>query len=152
MDAAEWGDYEYIASYVDYVCIVAKDPTSIIDQLQDIQNYKLKGTGPIKHHLGCDYFLDESENLSYAPRTYIKKLITDFITMFGHKPKFYSSPLESNDHPEFDTSEQLDLNDTKKISINDWLPAMGCFVRHTRHKYGSYDNVFVSCLSKERAS
>ena len=122
-------NYEYIASYVDDLCIVAKDPTSIIDQLQDIQNYKLKGTGPINHHLGCDYFTDENGNLSYAPKTYIKKLITDFITMFGHKPKFYSSPLESNDHPEFDTSEQLDPNDTKKyqsmIGSLQWAVSLG---------------------------
>ena len=49
--------------------------------------------------------------------------------MFGHKPKFYSSPLESNDHPEFDTSEQLDLNDTKKyqsmIGSLQWAVSLG---------------------------
>ena len=107
-------NYEYIASYVDDFYIAAKHPLSIINQLQDIQRYKLKGTGPIEQHLECNYFLDESGNLAYAPRTYIKKLITDFVTMFGHKPKFYSSPLESNDHPGFDTSEQLELSDIKK--------------------------------------
>ena len=48
--------YEYIASYVDDLCIAAKDPGSIIKLLEEKYGYKLKGTGPIEFHLGCDYF------------------------------------------------------------------------------------------------
>ena len=105
-------NYEYIASYVDDLCIVAEDPSIIIQHLE--LRYKLKGTGPIQYHLGCDYFIDDDGTLAYAPRKYIQKLITDFITMFGHKPKHYSSPLESNDHPEFDISEELEAPDIKR--------------------------------------
>ena len=119
-------NYEYIASYVDDLCIVAKDP-SIIIQL----HYKLKGTGPIQYHPGYDYFIDDDGTLAYAPRKYIQKLITDFNTMFGHKPKHYSSPLESKDHPEFDTSEELEAPDIIRyqsmIGSLQWAVSLGRF-------------------------
>lgn len=48
--------YEYIATYVDDILIVAKDPEEITRQLQEVHKFKLKGTGPISYHLGCDFF------------------------------------------------------------------------------------------------
>jgi len=47
--------YEYIAVYVDDLAIAAKDPKSIVGELVEKHNYKLKGVGPIKFHLGCDF-------------------------------------------------------------------------------------------------
>ena len=123
--------YEYVASYVDDLCIVAKQPELIIQHLQDICKYKLKGTGPIKYHLGCDYFFDDDDNLCYAPRKYIGKLIEDYTHIFGHKPKQYWSPLEQGDHPETDTSEELDENGTKQyqsmIGSLQWAISLGRF-------------------------
>ena len=123
--------YEYIASYVDDLCIVAKQPSQIIQHLEDTQHYKLKGTGPIKNHLGCDYFLDNDGNLVYVPRKYIQKLINDFNIMFGHKPKHYSSPLDSGDHPELEISEELTGEDIVKyqsmIGSLQWAVSLGRF-------------------------
>ena len=48
--------YKYIASYVDDLCIVEKKPEEIIQHLEHTCQYKLKETGPISFHLGCDYF------------------------------------------------------------------------------------------------
>ena len=39
--------YKYIATYVDDICIVAKDPKEITRQLQEDYEFKLKGIGPI---------------------------------------------------------------------------------------------------------
>ena len=47
--------YEYIAVYVDNLAIASKDPKAIIDCLLNKFKYKLKGVGPISHHLGCDF-------------------------------------------------------------------------------------------------
>ena len=56
------GDYyEYIATYVDDLAICSKDPQAIIDKLKKEYKYKLKGTGPLSYHLGCDYFRDDDE-------------------------------------------------------------------------------------------
>ena len=102
------GIYEYIAPYVDDLCIAAKNPEEIIKILEKQHGYKLKGTGPIHYHLGCDYFRDKDGNLCYAPKKYIEKMLEAYLRMFGSKPKECTSPLEKGDHPELDTSEELD--------------------------------------------
>ena len=51
--------------------------------------------------------------------------------MFGHKPKQYASPLESGDHPELDTSQELEENDINKyqsmIGSLQWAILIGLF-------------------------
>ena len=83
--------------------------------LTDKYNSKLKGTGPIKHHLGCNFFRDKLGVLCFSPKKYINKMINGYQTMFGHKPKTnVSSPLEKGDHPELDNSELLDEDGVAK--------------------------------------
>ena len=121
--------YEYIASYVDDLCIAAKDPASIIQALEINRGYKLKGTGPIAYHLGCDYFRDDDGTLCFAPRKYIDKMIDSYYQMFGVKPKPYVSPLEKGDHPELDTSDELNEEGIKKyqslIGALQWAVTVG---------------------------
>ena len=104
------GDYyECVAVCVDDLLISLKEPQKIVDSLINKHNFKLKGTGPIKHHLGCDFSRDENGILCFAPRKYVEKMADSCYNMFGHKPKLiYMSPLEKGDHPELDTSEYLD--------------------------------------------
>jgi hypothetical protein len=46
--------WEYVACYVDDLCIVMKDPETFLKQLQSPPfNFKLKGSGELKFHLGC---------------------------------------------------------------------------------------------------
>jgi hypothetical protein len=76
--------YEYIAVYdVDGLAIAAKDPKSITDILMDKHKYKLKGTGPITYHLGCNFFC---VMLCMAPNKYIDKMVSTYEQMFGCKP------------------------------------------------------------------
>ena len=105
--------YEYIASYVDDLAIASKDPETITKTLKDAYNFKLKGTGPIEFHLGCDFFRDKDGVLCISPKKYIKKMIEGYVLMFGSNPKMtYSSPLEKGDHPELDTTDFLDEEGT----------------------------------------
>ena len=60
--------YEYIAVYVDDLAIAAKDPQAICKILMDNYNYKLKGTGPISFHLGCDFYRDQDNVLCMAQK------------------------------------------------------------------------------------
>jgi len=84
----DMGDhYEYIAVYVDDLMIVGKDPDSIIKILMEKYQFKLKGTGPIEFHLGCDFFRDEEGVLCYAPKKYIKKILENYRRIFGTWPK-----------------------------------------------------------------
>ena len=47
--------YEYIAVFVDDLAIIAKNLKEICDTFTGKYMYKLKGVGPISHHLGCDF-------------------------------------------------------------------------------------------------
>ena len=67
----DMGDhYDYIAVYVDDLLIASKDPKAIIEALEsDPINFKLKGTGPLSFHLGCDYFRDVDGTRATVPRS-----------------------------------------------------------------------------------
>ena len=63
--------YEYIARYVDDLAIASKDPQKIIDALTETYKFKLKGTGPLKYHLGLNYYRDEDGVLCASPTKYL---------------------------------------------------------------------------------
>ena len=48
------GHWEYIATCVDDLLIASKNPKAITDELMERFKFKLKGTGPLTFHLGCD--------------------------------------------------------------------------------------------------
>ena len=117
--------YEYIAVYVDNLLIASKDLKAITDLLQVEHHFKLKGTGPISFHLGCDFFRDKDGNLCYTPNKYIEKILDEYERLFGSKPKQYTSPLLKGDHPEVNSSDLLDFEMTKiyqsLISALQWV-------------------------------
>jgi hypothetical protein len=123
--------YEYICVYVDDLIICSRRPEKIVKVLEGRHKFKLKGTGPIHFHLGCDYFRDKDGTMCYAPKKYIGKMIDEYEREFGSKPKLYSSPLERGDHPEQDTSELLDLRGIKLyqslIGSLQWVVQLGRF-------------------------
>jgi hypothetical protein len=86
-----------------------KDPQTFVDVLKDEYKFKLKGTGDITFHLGCDFFREADGTLCMAPRKYIEKMLDNYERMFGEKPRLnIRSPLKKGDHPELDDSELLD--------------------------------------------
>ena len=85
--------YKYIAVYVDDLAIASKDPASIIRALTEGYKFKLKGTGPIEFHLGCNFFLDNEGVPCFASCKYIDKLIASYEPMSGSKPKKARSRL-----------------------------------------------------------
>ena len=103
--------YEYIGVYVDDLCIVSKNPQEITDTLVNTYEFKLKGTGKITFHLGCDFERDEDGILCIKPLKFIEKMEDAYYKHFGSRPnKLVTSPLEKGDHPETDTSPFLDAD------------------------------------------
>ena len=97
-----------------------KNVNEFVDVLVNKYKFKLKGTGPLEFHLGCDFFRDERDVLCMSPRKYIDRMTDAYNRMFGQKPRTnYDLPLEKGDHPECDTL----------VSISDWTIAMGNFSR-----------------------
>ena len=123
--------YEYIAVYVDDLLIVSRDAGAIIKALCEDHKFKLKGTGPIEFHLGCDFFRDEAGVLCYAPKKYIEKILDNYRHLFGTWPKEVTSPLVDGDHPELDESELLNEEDQKiyqsLIGALQWVIQIGRF-------------------------
>ena len=100
--------YEYIAVYVDDLCIDAQDPKVTINILKSKYQLKVKGDGPLTYHLGADYFQDPDGAIVSQPKKYIEKLKETYVRLFNAEPsKGLKTPLEKNDHPELDTSEFL---------------------------------------------
>ena len=126
------GIYEYIAVYIDDLAIISKDPARIIETLCDPTkaNFKVKGSGPITFHLGCDFFRDEDGVLCFAPRKYVMKMVDSYKQMFGQAPsQKYSLPLKKGYHPKLDTSEFVDATDIQKyqslIRSMQWVISLG---------------------------
>ena len=112
---------------------MAHNPKAIIDALEaGPHSFKLKGTGPTRFHLGCDYFRDEDGVLCAGPRKYITRMQDQYGALFGEKPKQrYKSPIDSNEHPELDTSPLLDLDGITKyqsiLGTLQWAITLGRF-------------------------
>lgn len=124
--------YEYITRYVDDLTITSNNPKEITDVLENSFGFTLKGTVPIKYHLGCDFFRDSNDILCMAPLTYIGRMMDTYLRVFGSKPnRNYSSPLERDDHPELDTTKELDINGIKiyqsLIGASQWVVSLGRF-------------------------
>ena len=66
--------WEYIAVYVDDLAFVVRDPKAIITLLDEKYNYKLKDTGSILYHLGCDLFRDDEDIVCMDPKKYTEKI------------------------------------------------------------------------------
>jgi Reverse transcriptase (RNA-dependent DNA polymerase) len=131
------GVYEYITVYVDDIMIAAKDPSKNTRALETEHMVKHKDVGPVEYHLGCNYFRDKDGTLCFGPCKYIDKLIEQFETVFGTKPKEYTSPLGMGDCPEIDTSDEFS-NKVYQYIIGclQWAITIGSL-----HPYSHYDHV-----------
>jgi hypothetical protein len=103
-----------------------------VDVLEKKHKFKLKGTGTIAFHLGCDFFCDDEGILCMAPKKYIEKMMMGYEQMFGEKSSTkVHSPLEKGDHPELDTSELLDQTGVQQyqllIGSLQWAISLGRF-------------------------
>ena len=109
--------YEYVCVYVDDLLVALKDPDKFMEALQsDPWNYKLKGVGPPRYHLGGDFFRDSDNTLCYSTRTYVERLVSNFKILFGEDPpKRVFTPLPKGDHPELDESPLCSPDQTAKF-------------------------------------
>jgi Reverse transcriptase (RNA-dependent DNA polymerase) len=84
---AKGDHYEYIGVYVDNLAFAMKDPQGFANTLEKKYNFKLKGTGELSFHLGCDFYRDDNGILCMSPRKYIDRMIDNYTRMFGEKPR-----------------------------------------------------------------
>ena len=129
--------YEYVATYVDDLCIAAQNPGKIIQTLKEDYKLKVKGDGPLSHHLGADYTRDKDKTLVCQPKKYIDRLVDSYHSMFKQDPpKNMRTPLDKNDHPELDDTELLTGKSIQHyltmIGQLQWLVTLGRFDIHAQ--------------------
>jgi hypothetical protein len=113
--------YEYVCVYVDDLAVMMKEPQDFFDALKR-RKYKLKGVGEITYHLGGDFFRDPDGTLAWGAKTYVKRIIEQSQSVFGSLPKEYTSPIDKDDHPELDLSDELPYE-----QIRDYQSLIGAF-------------------------
>ena len=129
--------YDYIAYYVDDLCIAAESHRAIIQIFKSKYHLKVKGDGKLTYHLGADYFEDPDGTFVSQPKKYIDKLPDTYKRLFNEDPpKGYKTPLDKNDHPELDTTEILEGDLAAKyltmVGQRQWLDTLGRFGIHAQ--------------------
>ena len=124
--------YEYIAVYVDDLCIAVQDPKEIINILKSKYKLKVKGDGPLTYRLGADYFQDPDGTMVSQPKKYIEKLKETYVRLSHTEPsKGLTTHIEKKDHPELDTSEILEGQEVNHyltmVGQLQWLITLGRF-------------------------
>ena len=99
--AANLRCYEYIAVFVDDLCIAAESPSTIIQIFKSKYHLKVKGDGKLTYHVGADHFEDPDG-------TFVSQLLLYKRLFNEDPPKGYKTPLDKNGQPELDTSEILE--------------------------------------------
>jgi hypothetical protein len=88
-----------------------KDPSGFAKTLESKYSFKLKGTGELSFHLGCDFYQDQDGILCMAPTKYIERMSDNYMRVFRERPKqTVMSPLEKGDHPELDDTPFLEAD------------------------------------------
>jgi hypothetical protein len=121
--------YEYVATYVDDLCLGMLDPKSFTDTLQKKYNFKLKGSSPIDFHLGQSFSWNDHGEMEISAKRYVDKMIGTYVQLYGEKPRKASSQLEQNDHPEMDNSPFLGQDEMQQfqslIGAMQWAVSIG---------------------------
>ena len=97
--------YEYIATYVDDLILVMKDPQPYIDHIKKkfpIRNIEFKP----EYYLGANITIND-RNIKVSMEKYIKEVIRKYESKHGSIRK-ENIPSSHNDHPEMDESPFLD--------------------------------------------
>jgi hypothetical protein len=138
------GDHcECIACYMDDLLIASKKLQAIVAALEvRPHQFLLKGTGPVKFHLGFDNFHDEDGNLCVGPRTYIKRLADQHKVLFSEAPKLaVTSPIDL---------PLVGRDCGFSMSITDRCPAVDHHPRAIRHCSGCDDPFSLPHLTSRR--
>ena len=100
---------EYIAVYIDDLCIAAQNPKELINILKSKYQLKVKGDGRLTYYKGADYYHNPDGTMVCQPKKSIERLRETYIRPFNTEPsKGPKTPLEKNDHPELDTTDIIE--------------------------------------------
>ena len=124
--------YEYVATYVDDLLVVSKEPNMILETIKQSYKYELKGVGMPEYYSGGNVDYDyENKTWVMSAKTYIKNICEKIEKLMDVKLKNYGSPMDPGDHPELDESDFLDTDQKQQyqmlIGCLQWSVTLGRF-------------------------
>jgi hypothetical protein len=99
--------YEFVCVYVDNLAII-HHPRLFFQELRRYSS-KLKGVGEITYHLGGDFSRDPDGTPALGAKTYTQRIINQCHSILGGLPNEWTSPINKDDHPELNSSEELPI-------------------------------------------
>ena len=138
--------YEYIATWVDDLLILSKNPMNIIAKLEE--TYQLKGVGEPSYYLGGDVRkikVDGVHMWSTDAKTYINRVCEKIEKLMEWTLRSYMSPENPDYHPELDETDFLPNDGISKyrmmIGSLNWVVTLGRFdLCHATHAMARYAN------------
>jgi hypothetical protein len=92
--------------YVDDILII--ETQQFFDSFIKYHSFKFEVIGKSSFHLLRELCCDTDGTFPFGAQFYVAKVLINYYSMFGSKPKDYCTPITKNDLPEIDKSE---LND-----------------------------------------
>ena len=80
--------YEYVASYVDDLCLIVSDPKAFLKDLKDnsVHDFKLKGSSEVNFYLGCGFVQNSTGTLCMDASRYVDKMRDNYSRLFPGSP------------------------------------------------------------------
>jgi len=138
--------YKYIATWIDDLLIMSKNPMKIIQDLE--KTYDLKGVGEPSYYLGGDLKqikVDGQIRFMTDAKTYINRVTDKIEKLMDWTLRSYMSPEDPDYHPELDKRDFLSPDDVSKYgmmvgSLN-WVVILGQYdVCHATQVMARYSN------------
>ena len=121
--------YEYMATYVDDIIIVGKDPMKYLDEIKKhfpIRNIEMAP----EYYLGSNIDMRKNGTMKISSKKYITEIIRRYEIKYGTLKK-QNVPAKPDDHPELDESPLLNEEGIRhyqsNIGICQWILTAGRF-------------------------
>ena len=119
--------YEYIATYVDDIIIVSKDPTKYMENIKEVFPIRNEAIMP-SYYLGNNLKLNENRTMKVSSEKYIQEVLRKYQKDHGQMRE-EKVPASHNDHPEEDDTPHLNHEGITHfqsiIGICQWISISG---------------------------
>ena len=121
--------YEYIATYVDDIIIVAEEPSKYLDIIK--KKFPIRNIEELpEYYLGNNLEIRKNKTIKVHSKKYVTEIIKRYEKQYGSLKK-HNVPSIPNDHPELDDSPLLDEKERRhyqsNIGICQWICTAGRF-------------------------
>ena len=126
--------YKYVATWVDNILVMSKEPLKAIQEFKEAGEYKLKGVGAPKYYLGGNLQQHKVDNYTCYEthaKTYITRITDKIKKLMEWTLRSYMSPEDPNHSSELDETPLLGPEQHSQyrmiIGSLNWLVTLGWY-------------------------